>query len=418
MAEAAAVALASRQRAVVHHIAQHDVVGVAKHVVAAVDDAVGPAAAAAGARALVANGPCHRDAGRVLDHLGGRADAEHGQVSVGVLRHAEAQRGLVVVLVGGLVVGVVAVGEHDQAPTAGQVHWQREAQAAVAGGANAERVDQAAAQQAVAGVDHVIAREVDPVADAGGVGAAGIAGGPVQGDGLAALQQAGGAEIAHRQVGRDHRHHQAADVVGLIALGDLLAPVGHHLQAPVARRQVGHRQAQALCQRGAGGQALEGPGAGQYLGGGQAQGVHQTDFLAEETLDRVVAAVAHLVVEPHGLAEAPGGRCGDALDLQIGLGFGQHRGGAAGHHRVVVTAAQLVDGREGVGLDNEVFGAGGIARDAEVQPRRVALAHRQRAHPGDRAQQHRLDVEAGAVAEINLIDPAVDVGGQGAAIDN
>ena len=80
--EAAAVTVADGQRAVVDELAEDNVVAVADHVVGRVDDAVGPAAAAAGAIALVADGPLHRDAGRVVDHAGRRADAQHGQVGV------------------------------------------------------------------------------------------------------------------------------------------------------------------------------------------------------------------------------------------------------------------------------------------------------------------------------------------------
>ena len=115
--EAAAVAVADGQRAVVDELAEDDVVGIADHVVSGVDDAVGPTASAASAGALVADGPLHRDAGRVVDHAGRRADAQHGQVGVVVAGDAQRQAGLVVGLAqGAFVVGRVGVGDDDQPP--------------------------------------------------------------------------------------------------------------------------------------------------------------------------------------------------------------------------------------------------------------------------------------------------------------
>ena len=414
--EAGAVARTRGQGAVVHHLAQHDVVAVADDVVGAVDDAVGPTAGAAGTRALVGDGPLHRDAGGVVDDAGGCGHADHGQIGVGVLGHADAQRVEVVGFEGGLVVGVGRVGDHDQAPGTGEVHRQLEVERAVAAGTSGQGVDQALAKQGVGAVDGAVLGQVDLLADGGGVGAADVAGLPVQGDGLAALEQAGRRQRAHHEVGCHDADRLAADVVGLVGLGDVVAPVGHDLQAPTARWDGRHGQRQALRERAACGQAAEGPGGAEHLRGRQAQGVHQADFFTKEAADRVVAAVAHGVVELHGLAHAPVGGRRDAFDLQIGLGLGAHRGGVGGDHDVVGGAAKFIDSCEGVGLDDEVTRPGGVARDGEIQPGGVTLAHRERAHAGDRADERGLRGQARGAAEVDLIDPAVDVGGDRAAI--
>ena len=414
--QAAAVAGAGGQRAVMHHIAQHGVVGIAEHVIAAVDDAVGPAGAAAGAHTLVADRPLHGDAGRVVNHLGGRGHGQHGQVGISVLRNGHSQAVLVVVLAGGFVVGATGIGNDDQAPAAKQINRQRDGARAVGAGACGQRGDVALCQQQVGAVHHAVLGQVQLFVDVGRVGTAGIAGLPVDDDHLAALQQAAGADRTHHQIGRHHGHGLAGGVVGFVGLADIGAPVGHHLQPPVARRQGRHGQAQALGQRAAGAQAAKAPGAGQHLGGRDPQGIDQADFFAEEAVNRVVAAVAHRVVQLHGLAHAPVGGRGDANNLQIGLGLGPHGGGIGGNGHVVGDAAQLIHRRKGVGLDDEILRTGSVARHGEIQPGGIALAHAQRAHAGNRAQQHRLRGEASAAAEVDLIDPAVHVGGHGAAI--
>ena len=248
------------------------------------------------------------------------------------------------------------------------------------------------------------------------IGAAGVAGQPAHSDGLAALQQAGGGQGADDQIGRDDRDIERGDVVALVRFGHIVAVVGTDLQPPLAGRQGRHGDAEALRQGGSGGQGAHGPARAQALGGVQAADVDEADVLAEEGADGVIAAVAHQVVDLQRLTDAPVGGRSEAFDDQIGLGLGAHGAGLQRSDGVVVDAAELIDGRKGIGLDDEVARPSGVARDREVQRCGITLAHSQRARPGDRSHQRGLRGQRGCAAQIDLIDPAVDVGGDRAAV--
>ena len=416
VAQAAAVAGAGRERAFVHELAEHDVVGIADGVVAAVNDAIDPACRMARAQALVLDRPLHCERGRVGHDAAGGVDADHRQVGMAVGGHGDRQAVTVVVFMGRFVVGMGRIGRDDQPPVAGEIVRQREDEVARARGTRREGVDRALAERQIGRVDAAVPRQVDRLDDAGRVGVAGVAGDPAQIDALAALQQTCNSEAADRQVGRGDRHALARDVVGLVRFGDDLARVGHCLQAPGAGRQRRHRDRQALRQRAACRQRARGPGRGHYLGRRDAEGIDEPDLLAEEAVHRVVAAVAHRVVDLHRLADAPARRRAQSLDLQVGPGLGLYRRGARGDGDVVGRAAEFIDRRVSIRLDEEETLTECVVRDAELQPGAVAFAHRERADMGDRTDKRRLRREAGAVAEIDPIDPAVHVGGRRALV--
>ena len=262
---AAGVAAAHGQAAGARHLAQHQVVGVADHVVGRVDDAVGPAQRAARAGAQIADGPLHGDAGGVVDEQRGRHHGGDGQVGEVVARDVDRQAGGVVGLAQHAL-GVVggAVGDNNQAPRALQVHRQRDVDLAVDGRACGQRAVQHLAQQSVRGVHHAVARQVNPLVQVAGVGAAVVVRGPAQHDGLAALQQAHGLQRARHQIGRHHRDGPRGQVVGLGRFVDVVATVGHQLQAPDARQDQRHGDRQALRQRAPGGQVACRSGGSQH----------------------------------------------------------------------------------------------------------------------------------------------------------
>ena len=297
-------------------IAEHDVVAVAQGVVGRVDDAIGPGQRAARAAAEVGDGPADGHTGRIGNDLAGRRDGGHRQIGKTVAGHGNRQTVAVVGLPGRrLGIGVVAVGHDDQAPGAFGADRQRECQFAGQTRARSQAVDVALAEQQVGRIDDTVARKVDRFAHVGRVVAAVVAGLPAQGDGLAALQRAGGAELADDQIGGDDADHQAGAVVGFVGFADRVGRVGQHLQAPLARRQSRHRQAEALRQAGAGSQTAECRAAGQHLRWPQAQHIDQTHGFAERAVGRVVAGVAQAVVQRHGLADAPACRRSQAVDL-------------------------------------------------------------------------------------------------------
>ena len=231
VAQGLGVLVTGLQCGVARHRAQHDVVAVADDGIGAVDHPVQPLGGAARAGAQVLHRPFDGDRGRVGDHPRGRGHVDHRQVGVTVAGDVDAQAVEVVVLADAVfVVGIGRVGDHDQAPVAFQVDRQVEGQLARGAAAGGDACMQHLAQQHVARAHHAVARQVDAVAHVDGLGAAGVERGPAQRDPLAALQQAGGRQALQRQVGADHRHVEAAEVVGLVRFTDITAIVSVHLQ--------------------------------------------------------------------------------------------------------------------------------------------------------------------------------------------